>query len=77
MPTFYLPHDLEPGRGYRLMIGTSIFLIALGVLLYFASIESITVGVILVGVGVTGLVISLLYAAFLTLLRWVVEQFWG
>ncbi len=49
-------------------IGTSIFLLALGAILYFAvnaslaGIEIQTVGVILMVVGVIGLVISLLYA---------------
>ncbi len=48
-------------------IGTSIFLFALGAILYFAvnaslaGIEIQTIGVILMVVGVIGLVISLLY----------------
>ncbi len=52
-------------------IGTSIFLIALGAILYFAvnaslaGIEIKTIGVILMVVGVIGLVISLLYARIL------------
>ena len=49
-------------------IGTSIFLIALGAILYFAvnatlaGIEIQTIGLILMIVGVVGVVISLLYA---------------
>ncbi len=52
-------------------IGTSIFLIALGAILYYAvnatlaGIEIQTIGVILMVVGVIGLVISLLYAMML------------
>ncbi len=52
-------------------IGTSIFLFALGAILYFAvnatlaGIEIKTIGVILMVVGVIGLVISLLYARML------------
>jgi len=52
-------------------IGTSIFLIALGAILYYAvnatlaGIEIKTIGVILMVVGVIGLVISLLYALML------------
>jgi Co/Zn/Cd efflux system component len=54
-----------------MQIGTSIFLIALGAILYYAvnaqlaGIEIQTVGVILMIVGVIGLVISLLYAMIL------------
>ncbi len=59
------------GRRYTIVpmsIGTSIFLIALGAILYFAvnaslaGIEIQTIGVILMVVGVIGLLISLLYA---------------
>ncbi|HEV2772536.1 MAG TPA: DUF6458 family protein [Thermoleophilaceae bacterium] len=52
-------------------VGTSIFLFALGAILYFAvnatlaGIEIKTIGVILMVVGVIGLVISLLYARML------------
>ena len=53
-------------------IGTSIFLIAFGAILYFAvetdisGLEISTVGVILMIVGVLGLVISLYYTSLAT-----------
>ena len=53
-------------------IGTSIFLIAIGAILYFAvnadisGLEISTVGLILMIVGIIGLVISLFYTSMAT-----------
>jgi hypothetical protein len=53
-------------------IGTSIFLIALGAILYFAvnadisGLEISTVGLILMIVGILGLIISLYYTSLAT-----------
>jgi hypothetical protein len=53
-------------------IGTSLFLIATGAILYFAvdadvsGIEITTVGIILMVIGIVGLLISLFYATLWT-----------
>ena len=53
-------------------IGTSIFLIALGAILYFAvnvdisGLEVSTIGLILMLVGILGLIISIYYASVAT-----------
>ena len=52
----------------RMTIGVSIFLIALGAILYFAvnvslgAVDIPTIGLILMVVGIIGLIISFLYA---------------
>jgi hypothetical protein len=57
----------QPGDAVNMGIGTSLFLIAVGAILYFAvnadisGLEISTVGIILMVVGVVGLVISLIF----------------
>jgi Domain of unknown function (DUF6458) len=58
-----------PGDALAMEIGTSLFLIAVGAILYFAvdasisGLEITTVGIILMVVGVVGLLISLFMIA--------------
>ena len=60
-------------------IGTSLFLIATGAILYFAvdadvsGIEISTVGIILMVIGVVGLLISLFYTSLWTRRRYETE----
>ena len=57
----------QPGDLHAMGIGTSLFLIAVGAILYFAvdatvsGLEIATVGIILMVVGVVGLLISLFF----------------